>query len=163
MDPNSLTARLRASCRGNFQVRLLRQSWGRPYPSERALLGMHRTDAALIRQVHLLCANRVCVYARTLMPRPSLRGRCRRFASLGTRPLGELLFTEPTMTRETLELARLPRGTALYGLAMRGLTARPRAIWGRRSIFRVDGLPLLVNEIFLPGIGPFPESTADQA
>ena len=77
-------------------------------------------------------------------------------ARLGTRPLGELLFADPSMRRETMEIAVLGRGTALYRLALRGVPVRPTAIWGRRSVFRLDRQPLLVNEIFLPGIGPFP-------
>jgi len=159
LDRTSLTARLRALCSEQFAVRVLRQGWACPYPGERAVLGMRRGDVALVREVHLLCGDRVLVYARTLIPRPTLRGRCRRLARLGTRPLGEVLFADPTMRRETLELAALTRGSALYRLALRGLDVHPHAIWGRRSLFRIEGMPLLVNEIFLPGIGPLPAIT----
>ena len=160
LDRASLTARLRTLCAERFAVRLLRQGWASPYPGERLVLGMRRGDVALLREVHLLCGDQVLVYARTLIPRSTLRGRCRRLARLGTRPLGEVLFADPTMRRDGLEVAALTRGSALYRLALRGLNVHPHAIWGRRSVFRVEGMPLLVNEIFLPGIGPFPREAA---
>jgi len=117
---------------------------------------MEGEEAALLREVHLLCNGRVCVFARTLIPRSSLRGHCQRLARLGERPLGEVLFADPSMQREPFEIATLVRGHSLYRLALRGLECRPRAIWGRRTLFRIEERPLLVYEIFLPGIGPFP-------
>jgi chorismate--pyruvate lyase len=41
----------------------------------------------------------------------------------------------------------------MFGRATRELKHRPQQIWGRRSVFRVGDKPLLVSEIFLPGLG----------
>lgn len=150
LDPASLTLRLQQLCPGRFRVRVLEQAWGRPTLDEAQVLGMRPDGQAIIRQVHLLCGNTPWVYARTVIPATSLRGRLRRLASLGTRPLGGMLFADPGMRRGDVQLARIPAGDALHATATRGLRSRPAAIWGRRSVFRITGLPLLVSEVFLP-------------
>jgi chorismate-pyruvate lyase len=38
---------------------------------------------------------------------------------------------------------------------MRDLRDKPETIWGRRSLFRLGGKPLLVCEFFLPDIAEF--------
>jgi chorismate-pyruvate lyase len=37
----------------------------------------------------------------------------------------------------------------LFAAAVRGLRHHPAGIWGRRSVFRLGGKPLLVSEFFL--------------
>ncbi len=149
IDTDSLTRRLRAICGAAFSVRVLKQRWQRPLPSERVALGLHDQAWALVRQVRLLCASQAVVYARTIMPEATLNGARRRFAHLGNRPLGEMLFTDRRIVRGHMEIARIEPGHELHALAV----GHGRAgIWGRRSVFEIDGYPLLVNEIFLPGI-----------
>ncbi len=55
-----------------------------------------------------------------------------------------------------MEIAQLLPGQTLFDLAVHGLSATPREIWGRRSVFRLSGKPLLVSEIFLPEISRTP-------
>jgi chorismate--pyruvate lyase len=151
LDPASLTRRLQQLCPGRFRVRLLAQAWGRPRLDERRVLGTRTGARALIRQVQLLCDDTPWVYARTVIPATSLRGRLKRLAHLGTRPLGAMLFADTGMQRGLVELACIRQGEALYADATRRLRLRPAGIWGRRSVFRIAGKPLLVSEIFLPG------------
>jgi len=152
LDPASLTRRLQQLCPGRFRVRVLAQGWGAPRLDEARALGIQAGRRAMIRQVQLLCDDRPWVYARTVIPATSLRGRLRRLAHLGTRPLGAMLFADPGMRRGIVELACIGRGETLYADATRGIRQRPAAIWGRRSVFRVLDKPLLVSEIFLPGL-----------
>jgi chorismate--pyruvate lyase len=152
LDPASLTQRLICACAGRFSVQVLDLGWDRPLPDERRRLGMRERDVALVRQVQLRCNEAVWVYARTIIPRTTLTGRERRLAHLGARPLGAALFADPTMERDPVEVARLTAGSVLFGLATRGLAAPPEEIWGRRSVFRLSGKPLLVSEIFMPQI-----------
>jgi chorismate--pyruvate lyase len=151
LDTASLTLRLQRLCPGKFQVRVLSQAWGIPRMDEARVLKMKPGRLAIIRQVHLLCDGQPRVYARTVIPVTSLRGKLKRLAHLGTRPLGGLLFADPGMQRGGVELARISRGQSLYQAATRHLRQRPAAIWGRRSVFRLSGRPLLVSEVFLPG------------
>jgi chorismate--pyruvate lyase len=156
LDTSSLTQRVMAACRGRFRVQVLSQAWHRPLVDERHRLDLHNDTRALVRQVRLLCDDQPWVYARTVIPRSTLRGGERRLAHLGARPLGAALFADPTMEREPMEIVQLITGQTLFDVATLGLAAPAKEIWGRRSVFRLSGKPLLVSEIFLAGIPASP-------
>lgn len=150
LDTASLTLRLQRLCPGKFQVRVLSQAWGTPGIDEARVLGMKQGSLAIIRQVHLLCNGQPWVYARTVIPVTSLRGKLQQLAHLGARPLGGMLFADPGMQRGRVELARISSGQSVYLAATGHLHHCPAEIWGRRSVFRLSGRPLLVSEVFLP-------------
>ena len=156
LDASSLTRRVVSACGGDFGVQVLAQAWQRPHPDEHHCLGMRAGAIALVRQVRLTCDGHPWVYARTVIPRTTLTGRERRLGHLGNRPLGAALFADPTMERGPVEVACILPGEALFDLAARGLAPAPARIWGRRSVFRLSGKPLLVSEFFLPDIPPSP-------
>jgi len=151
-DNGSLTRRVQCACGPGFQVRLLRQGWGSPLYSEGRLLKMRRGEIAVIREVLLLCDEQPWVFARTLIPIHSLRGRARRLTRLGETPLGEVLFAHPGLRRGAIQVARLLPRHRLFVSAVAGLAEAPTQLWGRRTLFYYAGKPLLVNEIFLPGL-----------
>ena len=131
-------------------MQVLSQVRNTPRLDEAQVLGMRPREMAIVRQVRLLCGGTPWVYARTVIPVSSLRGELQRLAGLGTRPLGGVLFADPGMRRGIVELAELLPGHAVYAAATGHMRQRPAAIWGRRSVFRMSGKPLLVSEIFLP-------------
>jgi chorismate--pyruvate lyase len=151
-DRGSLTRRVIEACPGRFRVKLRRQEWAMPMTSERRLLGIRRARFALLREVELQCGERPWVFARTVIPGASLRGGGRRFALLGERPLGAVLFADPATRRGGTQIARLTPRQPLFEAACAGLALRPDELWGRRTLFFYAGRPLLVNEIFLPDI-----------
>jgi len=151
LDPGSLTQRVQSACSGRFRVELLGQCRVRPLDNEARVLGMRLGTRALVREVRLLCDEVPWVFARTVIPLRSLRGRQRRLGRLGTRPLGAVLFADISMRRGDLEVARLRGDDALLRSAA-GFESLPAEIWGRRSVFRVGGKPLLVSEFFLPDL-----------
>lgn len=152
-DPASLTQRVRETCSGTFSVRVECQGWGRPRLDEYRALGLRIGRRALIREVHLLCDDRPWVFARTVIPVTTLSGEQRHLAHLGNRPLGAVLFADPHMVRGPVEVAPIHQGHPLHLAAVQGLKRKPAVIWGRRSVFRLGGKPLLVSEFFLPEIG----------
>ncbi len=152
LDSGSLTQRLRCACGGRFRVGVLRQGWGRPDRDEARVLSLRLDAWAWTREVHLLCDERPWVFARTLIPARTLRGRGRRLTQLGTRPLGEVLFADPGVRRGPVEIARIVAGQRLHWRAFAGRGEPPDAIWGRRSLFWIKESPLLVCEIFLPDL-----------
>ena len=152
-DQGSLTARIRRTCAGSFRVRVRHQGRATPLYSEGRLLGMRQGGAAIVREVELLCDEVPWVFARTVIPVTSLRGRARRLTMLGTRPLGEVLFADPRTQRLVMEMARLNPRHSLFHAATVSLETEPNELWGRRTLFRLDGSPLLVNELFLPAVG----------
>jgi len=160
LDRASLTRRLQQLCPGKppggFRVQVLSQVRDRPRLDEVQVLGMRYGEMAIVRQVLLLCDGNPWVYARTVIPVTSLRGKLQRLTGLGTRPLGGVLFADPGMRRGGVELAEILPGQVVYAAATGHMRQRPAAIWGRRSVFRIAGKPLLVSEIFLSN---FPADT----
>ena len=145
-DPSSLTARLIKHCSGEFGVRVLSEGYNHPRLSEHKTLSMNNREAALIREVHLLCDNHPVVYARTVIPVSTLVGPQKRLLHLGEKPLGAVLFSDKSMQRGEVQIARLkPEQVKLNG-------HEQSKIWGRRSVFRLNDKPLLVSEYFLPDL-----------
>ncbi|MDS4028238.1 MAG: chorismate lyase [Candidatus Contendobacter sp.] len=155
LDHGSLTQRLRCACTGRFRVRVLRQGWTRPDRDEARVLGLRLNAWAWTREVHLSCDEQPWVFARTLIPARTLRGRGRRLTQLGARPLGEVLFASPSVRRGPVEIARIVAGRRLHQQAFTCLAEPPDVIWGRRSVFHIEDRPLLVCEIFLPDLPVF--------
>mgnify|MGYP001823147617 CR=1 FL=1 len=152
-DAGSLTSKLIDTCGpGYFRVNLVGQHWARPLYSEKQALGMRRGEVTLVREVQLLCDQTPWVFARTLIPASSFSGKARRLAFLGNKPLGALLFSDPTTVRNKMQVGRLSAGHLLHAHASHGLGYRPDELWARRTLFFYAQHPLLVNEIFLPEI-----------
>lgn len=151
-DAGSLTRRLRQACCGRFRVQVLGEYWARPLLSEAQLLGVEPRRYVWTREVQLFCDEQPWVFARTVIPPATLRGRGRRLQQLGDRPLGEVLFTDPRAQRGAVQIARITAAQHLHRRAFGALAELPAVIWGRRSLFRIDGRPLLICEIFLPGL-----------
>lgn len=148
-EPGSLTRRIRYSCSGCFHVEVLREQWGPPFLDEALRLGVRPRHWAWLREVLLCCGDSTWVYARSVIPRQSLRGRLRRLRQLGRQPLGSILFGRHPVSRGKIEIARLTAGDGLYRQAARR-TKVTSGCWARRSVFHIAGRPLLVTEIFLP-------------
>lgn len=151
-DRSSLTQRLIQHCSGRFRVQLLRQGWRRPMCNEALRLQIPCESYALVREVHLLCNDIPWVYARTVIPHSSLTGRERRLAHLHNRSLGAVLFSDPSMRRDELEVSRICHNDRLFGSIIMDLDFPDEEVWGRRSVFYLSNKPLLVSEIFLPDI-----------
>lgn len=147
-DSSSLTKRLLQRCPDDFRVEVLVQSVSRPTLDERRTLGIGLGKSALIREVILYCGEHAAVYARTVIPLSTLTGAQRCYANLGDRPLGAMLFSDRSMRRDEVEVTLLMPGDLLYA----NIACVDESVWGRRSVFRVGGKPLLVCEIFLPSV-----------
>lgn len=150
-DPGSLTSRLIDHCAGRFYVRVLSQGWQRPRRDEAQRLGMRIGHMALVREVLLYCDDTPLVFARSVIPRTTLTGRQKFLATLGNRPLGAALFSDPAMRRDELEVSCLRAPAAVYP-ALAELDTGHMCVWGRRSVFYMGGKPLLVAEMFLPSL-----------
>lgn len=148
----SLTRRLQIACPQGFRVELLQQAWQRPMLNEAMRLGVSPDRLALVRQVYLFCHTQPVVYARTVIPISTLSGAERHLACLGNRPLGAVLFARANMSRDEVEVACIRPAQRIFTPATQVLESKPASIWGRRSVFYLSRKPLLVSEVFLPGI-----------
>jgi len=135
VDPGSLTQRLRKLSGGDFRVQVIEEGWHMPKIGERALFtGNTARQLMWSRSVLLLGMGEPWVAAHSLIPVSSLRGSLRQMIKLRDRPLGGFLFKHPGLRRLNPQITRLADH------------------WGRRSVFILDGRPLLVAEFFLPAL-----------
>lgn len=155
LHPGSLTAALKRLSGGDFAVRVLDQGWRQPHLEERQALELRDRSRALVREVLLYGNGKPWVYARSVLPMRSLQGKSRYLRSLDSRPLGELLFSEPGIRRGPIVLNQLRRNPHSR---LQELEAEGDDAWGRRSTFWLRDKPLLVAEAFLssfePSVGP---------
>lgn len=155
LDTTSLTARLRARCGDGFSVRVVEEGWRRPSADEARRLGIHRHRLAWIREVVLLCHGQPQIFARSVIPARSLRGRNRALRVLGNRPLGELLFAGCGTRRSAMEIACIQPGDWLMDRVRGAVPEELNAgdgLWARRVVHYLRARPLLVAEVFLPGL-----------
>lgn len=108
-------------------------------------MSLQHVRSALVREVLLCCGDVPLVYARTVIPSVTIQGARRRYANMGNRPLGAMLFADRTMRREAVQIAKMPAE-----FAAQQYVKNKEEVWGRRSVFRVSGKPILVSEYFLP-------------
>ncbi|MCU7960165.1 MAG: chorismate lyase [gamma proteobacterium symbiont of Bathyaustriella thionipta] len=148
-DSGSLTTRLMSGCGPSFRVHLQQNDFQRAWLSEMSRLNMRSGSWALLRHVSLECGDDSWVFARTVIPVGSLRGSARRLAFLGERPLGHLLFIDPGAQRLQTEYARLLPRHALFQLALQQSAETAQELWARRTLYRMAGHLLLVNEVYL--------------
>jgi len=150
----SLTARLEAHCQQLLRVAPLAQGRAPVAFDERSLLGVS-TRIAWVREVALIADNVAVVFARSVLV-ASARAAWPLFFRVGTRPLGALLFDDPAVSRGPIEAARIDSRHTLWRRAAHHALLRSgeerAALWARRSCFWRFGKPLLVQELFLPGI-----------
>jgi len=150
-DRGSLTLRIQQRC-GHFAVRNIRSGLARIALDESALLGIAPRRLAYSREVFLLADNQPVVFAHSACAPQHLRGIWSAVRGLGNQPLGALLFTHPLVQREPLHYKALRSTHPLYQRAAAVLDDPPGKLWARRSLFHLHGAPLLVTEVFLPGI-----------
>ncbi|MEW6163727.1 MAG: chorismate lyase [Pseudomonadota bacterium] len=150
-DPGSLTARIVARCR-RFQVRVLREARARPFADERTLIGLPQGRSAWVREVLLIADDVPVVFAHSVLAPRDLTGAWHMARAIGSRPLGAALFADPGIRRGPLHAARLAPAHPLHRHAEAAAGAALPTLWGRRSRFCRQERPLLVTEVFLPGI-----------
>ena len=139
----SLTRRLTALSDQRFSVQPLQQGWQTLRDDECAALQIPAHSIGWVREVFLLGAGQPWVFARSVAGRQALEDSAFDLGELGSRSLGELLFSDHAFSRGELQVCRYPA-------AWLPNEARAEQLWARRSCFRRDSLAVLVAEVFLP-------------
>ncbi len=148
LDPGSLTARLQAHCH-TFQVKVLGQRV-EACSEQDACEIIQKDSQVLIREVILYCDDSPQVFARSLLPLSSLTGEEQALANLGEKPLGQFIFSRPNLTRTAIEVGTFDENSTVAKLAQCLGAKVINELWGRRSLFHLEGKPLVVAEVFLP-------------
>ena len=142
-DQGSLTRRLTALADGAFSVVPLHEGWQPLRSDECAVLGIADGSQGWVREVFLLGHDQPWVFARSVASRAALDAAELDLQRLGSRSLGELLFSDQAFTRGPLQVCRYPLAWLPEG-------TRQDNLWARRSTFDRAGLSVLVAEVFLP-------------
>ena len=149
-EPGLLTARVRAACGEAMSLRMLRLERTSLALQLRDTLGVEDADC-LLREVEISCGADRWIFAQSVFPLSTV-GRYPWLGELGDNGLGESLARVDDVRREPLEYAELAPTHELARAALAG-SESGRAVWARRAIYRLGGWPILVQEVFLPGLG----------
>lgn len=144
---DSLTRRLTALSNDGFSVSPLVEGWQRLRNDECAALGVADGSQGWVREVLLCGHGQPWVFARSVAARSALEGSGLDLADLGSRSLGELLFSDRAFDRGALHACRYPA-------AWLPAAVRAERLWARRSCFSRGALGVLVAEVFLPVFWP---------
>lgn len=140
---DSLTRRLTWLSDDRFCVKPQFEGWQRLREDECAALHLPEGSEGWVREVYLLGRDERWVFARSVAARSALEHDGLHMDELGTRSLGELLFSDKAFARGPLQVCRYPAQWLPETDAQQGL-------WGRRSCFSRGALSILVAEVFLP-------------
>lgn len=133
-DSGSLTARLMRAAPGRFRVQVIRECHTKPSTLEQRMLSLNTSQRVWVRDVVLYIDQHALIVARTAIPAQTLSGCDVRLKHLGNRSLGSYLFKQPSLQRTPLRASQQ--------------TDHPDYPWGRYSLFRIHGKPLMVSEWF---------------
>nr|WP_258190052.1 chorismate lyase [Stutzerimonas stutzeri] len=145
VDKGSLTRRLTLLAEGAFSVTPLREGWQVLRDDECAALGVAPGSSGWVREVYLRGHGEAWVFARSVAARSALEDSGFDLQRLGSRSLGELLFSDQAFARGPLETVRYPE-------AWLPEDCRQPQLWARRSSFSRGQLSVLVAEVFLPAL-----------
>ncbi|MEK0361965.1 chorismate--pyruvate lyase family protein [Pseudomonas sp. CBC3] len=145
VDKGSLTRRLTLLAEGAFSVTPLREGWQVLRDDECAALGVALGSSGWVREVYLRGHGEPWVFARSVAARSALEDSGFDLQQLGSRSLGELLFSDQAFARGPLETMRYPEAWLPEG-------CRQTQLWARRSSFSRGQLSVLVAEVFLPAL-----------
>lgn len=155
--PGSLSRRL-AALGQRFEVQTLRQGPARLHRHEIEALGAQAHGRMWVREVLLRVDGEPMIWARSAAPRAALAGPWRALLGLGSRPLADLLFKDPRVTRSPLAVERLAHAGPLRNRMARqwmranGQPPSHAMVWARSSVFHKHGAPLRVMELFSPSL-----------
>jgi chorismate--pyruvate lyase len=150
-DRGSLTARI-VEHYPAFNLVRLKQRQQYPNLDERRHLDFRPGELAIVREVLLRSGDAPLVFAHSVVARRDLTDAWRGLSRLGSRPLAEMLFHDPTVVRLPMEYRKIDHRHALFRRALAVAPFSVKTLWARRSVFLKFGRPLLVTEVFLPGM-----------
>ena len=132
---SSLTAKVRStgSC---VQVLVLNERWER---------------AHFKRDVLILCDNKPCWYARTIIPKETYVLRLNELTQLNDEPIGNILYSDPNISLKRRCIFSIKKESiAFIKHEIKPEVTHP--LWSRRSTFLVEQSPLYLMEFFLPNL-----------
>ncbi len=135
-----------------FSVDVLSQVT-RPIPSDMQTKLSIDEQSGLFREVLLKQGDVPLVYAQTIIPNSSISGKESMLGELGNQSLGHVLFQSPQAIRSPIEFSVVEPLSSLGQYIQKQLKQElTETCYIRRSVFHLNGKPLLVCECFLPAL-----------
>ncbi len=137
----SITEKAKHECQ-SVRLELLDERWA------------HHDDRfsgdVFIREINMYCDEKLAWYARTKIPKKTYESRADKFKSLHGQPIAKILYNDPEITREDFVYAYLTPAMPEYQWAIKNAREKPLPdyLWARKSVFRIEGEPLYLMEIF---------------
>ncbi|QWD77459.1 chorismate lyase [Polynucleobacter sp. MWH-Svant-W18] len=153
-DTGSLTQKIEKAIGQKLEVQVLRDC-PQTLNSDESRYFHFRIRRCRVREV-LLCANGIpLVMAHSVIPTFSSSGSNHAVLRLGKKPLGAVLFAKTrkhSKAKPPRDIARLDKNSALWKRCFKNHPKITSPLWARRTLYRLKGHPILVNEIFLPAL-----------
>ncbi len=146
----SLTEKLERNINSKVHLEVLKEEYSLANLEESQLLGVAEASKLWSREVLLFGINKPWIYAKTLVP----SSNASLIESLGSKPLGGILFSEKQLSRQFLKVRQLEEKHHLHQSAQLYTETTKQKLWARRSLWQnpnYKDMKLLVSEIFLPG------------
>ena len=124
----------RISANEDFELNLLREEVDAVDEIEKRYLGNSIGDIK-VREVILLGNKVPKVYAKSLIPVKTIKKGFSKLGSLGTKPLGDILFEKNIFNKIDVMYSSFVHEDSIF--------------WGRKTKYLVKNLPFSVMEIFL--------------
>ncbi len=144
-DQGSLTQRLTQLCRNQFTVEVLAEGWQTLTDDECHALNIPNNSCGWAREVFLCDKQRPWVFARSVASQAELQASSFDISQLGTRSLGELLFSHQAFNRGEMYICQMP--CLQLPERTQQLAAPQKYLWARRSCFQKNTLGVLVAEV----------------
>jgi len=149
-ESGSLTQRLRSFYGNSVKVSVLFQQWRTPFLSERRLLKLPEHHYSLTREVLIHADGKPLILARTIIPASTVKMSHGNLSHLGSRPLGEIIFSYPKLERIAMDVTLVkPSIMTKHALVKASIE---QSLWGRRTVYAIAHQQMLVCEFFLPEI-----------
>ena len=142
--PDSLTQKLKQQCQ-HFEVKVLGEGVHTSCIGE-----LPQQQQVWIREVLLYLDGQPWIFARTIIPQNIMNEKQADFTELGSKPLGELLFSKNEFIPGKIEIAQFSLSSRLAELAASLNQYVVEPLWGPRRYFHVGSEQLIVSEVFLP-------------
>lgn len=149
--PGALTAGLRKL--GHVDLRVVSEQKDTLPPAEAWMLQRPENSPIWVREIVMAIDGMDCVFARSFTPLSASLGLWQSMRQLQTRPLADILYNDPEITRSHFYTCRLTPDEPTFCSARLALGEPcPPAdqLLARSSVFWRNGEPLLVAECFLP-------------
>ncbi len=154
LDTGSLTQKIEKAIGHKLQVQVLRDC-PQTLNSDESRYFHFKIRRCRVREV-LLCANGTpVVMAHSFIPTFSSSGSNHAVLRLGTKPLGAVLFAKTrkhSKAKPPRDIARLDKSSELWKKCSKHFSNLTSPLWARRTLYRLKGHPILVNEIYLPAL-----------